>query len=59
MNICSKESTSFSLEFYYYVEVVKFEVEVQMKISVDEEFKLAATGFQFGNFMESTIAVFH
>lgn len=59
MNICSKDSTSFSLEFHYCVEVLKFEVEVQMKISVDEEFKLAATGFQFGNFMESTIAVFH
>lgn len=30
-----------------------------MTISVDEEFKLAATGFQFGNFMECTIPVFH
>lgn len=57
MNICSKDSTSFSLEFDYYVEVLKS--EIQMKISVDEEFKLAATDFQFGNFMESTIPVFH
>lgn len=51
MNIVSKDSTSFSLEFHYY-EVLKLEMEVQMKISVDEEFKLAATGFQFGIFME-------
>lgn len=61
MNICSKDNTSFYLEFHYYVDVLKLEVEIQMKISVevDGKFKSAATGFQFGNLMESTIPVFH
>lgn len=59
LNISSKDSTSFSLKFHYCVKVLKLEVEIQMTISVDEEFKLAATGFQFGNFMECTIPVFH
>lgn len=57
--MCSKDGTSFFLEFHYYVEVLKLEVETQMKISVDEEFRLAATAFKFGNLMESTISVFH
>lgn len=57
MNICSKDNTSFYLEFHDTFEVLKLEVEIQMKISVevDGKFKLAATGFQFGNLMDSTI----
>ena len=61
MNICSKENTSFYLEFHDCVEVLKLEVEIQLKISVeaDGKFKLAAAGFPFGNLMESTITVFY
>lgn len=61
VNICSKDSTSFYCEFHDYFEVLKLEVEIQMKISVevDGKCKLSATGFQFGNLMESTIPVFH
>lgn len=59
MNICSKDNTSFYLEFHCYVEVLEVEICMKISVEVDEKFKLAATSFQFGNLMKFTMPVFH